>query len=290
MPPAAGERVFEPADVLLLSAEDGAEVTIRPRLEAAGANLARVHILEAVAKGDSERPPILPSDLDLMAEVVCSRGVRLIVIDPFMAYLDGEIDAHKDQDVRRCLHRLKLMAEEADAAVLVIRHLNKMNGASAIYRGGGSIGITGAARSALLVGKHPTDAQTFVLAGVKVNLAKHPRSLTYYLDQQGDVARIGWGQEVDLAADDIIAHPSGRIRQKTAVQAAEFVREFLAGGERESADLDSAMREAGFSARSIKEGRKLTKVTVRRTGYGPGQKWLVGLSAEGQQQEDESVF
>ena len=38
----------EPAQVLILSAEDDPETTLRPRLEAAGADMDRIHLLESV--------------------------------------------------------------------------------------------------------------------------------------------------------------------------------------------------------------------------------------------------
>ena len=43
------------------------------------------------------------------------------------------------------------MAERMDVAVLVVRYFNKNVESKALYRGGGSIGIIGAARSALAV-------------------------------------------------------------------------------------------------------------------------------------------
>jgi hypothetical protein len=285
MPPAAGTVVTEPADVLLLSAEDTASTTIRPRLEAAGADLTRIHILDGIGTEENERPAVLPFDLEVVQEVIQERKVKLLLIDPLMAYLDGEVDPHKDADIRRVLHRFKIMAEAADAAVLVIRHFNKANGAPALYRGGGSIGITGASRSALMVGKHPSTQGTLVFAPVKINLARHPKALEYTLEVRGDVARIGWGQETDLTADDIIGHP-GRNRQRTGDQAADFVRQFLAGGAREVAELDTAMRSAGFSDRSIKEGRRLARTIVSKVGFGTGQRWMIQLSPPAQQEAD----
>jgi hypothetical protein len=277
MPPAVGTVVSEPANVLLLNAEDSAETTIRPRLEAAGADLSRIHILDAIAQGDTDRPAVLPFDLDVMEEIIEEHKVLLVVIDPLMAYLDSDIDAHKDQDIRRCLHRLMLVAERSGAAVLIVRHMNKLNAAPAIYRGGGSIGIIGAARSALVVGKHPTEQGTCVLAPVKINLARHPMALTYTLDQHGDVARVGWGKEVDLTADEIIVHGGRPKKQNNAEQAAEFIRAYLAGGEKESEELTAVMKAAGFSMRAIKEGRKALKLKVRRAGFGPGTACFVSL-------------
>jgi hypothetical protein len=206
MPPGGGPNGSEPAGVLLLSAEDDAATTIRPRLEAAGADLGRVHILDAIRHGDDTAPPVLPWDLPVIEDTMTRLGVALLVIDPFLAFLDGDLDAHKDQDVRRCLHRLKEVAERTRAAIMLVRHLNKLTGGAAIYRGGGSIGITGAARSSLVVGRHPDNPSVCVLAGIKSNLGPLRRSITYSHEPAGDVSRIAWGGECDLAADDILGH------------------------------------------------------------------------------------
>jgi hypothetical protein len=223
MPPAAGPvEGAEPEGVLLLTAEDDLRCTVRPRLEAAGADMARVHSFDAVRTGDHERPPVLPFDLALVEARVKEEGIALIIVDPFAAFLDSAIDGHRDSDVRRCLHSLKLLAERTGAAILIIRHLNKLIGGPAVYRGGGSIGITAAARSALVVGRDPADAGRHVLASVKCNVGRMPPSLAYHLASvTEDVARIAWGGEVDLSADDILQHPTGKRYQTTAQQAAE---------------------------------------------------------------------
>ena len=70
-----------------------------------------------------------------------------------MAYLGRGVNASSDQHVRRALHQLKLLAEQTQCAILIIRHLNKAGHLPALYRGGGSIGILGACRLAWIVGK-----------------------------------------------------------------------------------------------------------------------------------------
>src|SRR5262245_58174684 len=66
MPPAAGPyEGAEPRGVLLLSAEDDLKRTIRPRLDAAGADVQRVWHLTAVQTDEGEQPPELPRDLYL---------------------------------------------------------------------------------------------------------------------------------------------------------------------------------------------------------------------------------
>src|SRR5215218_10051098 len=136
----------EPADVILLSAEDEIGDTIRPRLEAAGADLERCWVLPDVREeGEPPRPPELPLDLARLEDLAKDRAAALVVIDPLMAFLSGAVDAHRDQDVRRVLASMAYMAARTGAAVLIVRHMNKSGGSSPLYRGGGSIGIVGAA-------------------------------------------------------------------------------------------------------------------------------------------------
>ena len=74
--------------VILLSAEDDAADTIRPRLDAAGVDVSRVHILEAVrvqlTDGSlTEKAFNLETDIALLEGVLREHpDVRLIVIDP----------------------------------------------------------------------------------------------------------------------------------------------------------------------------------------------------------------
>jgi RecA-family ATPase len=124
------------------------------------------------------RPPTL-LDIDALRKAILEVGAKLVTIDPLMAFLPSEIDSYRDQDVRRGLAPLKDLAEETGAAIVLVRHLNKNQGGSAIYRGGGSIGIVGAARVGLLVAKDPDDAQRRVLAVTKNNLPKEMPSLAF---------------------------------------------------------------------------------------------------------------
>ncbi len=282
MPPAGGPCCgAEPESVLILNAEDDPGNTIRPRLEAAGADLTRVHLFDRVETGTIQRPPILPFDLERVKDEIKAREVALVIVDPFLAFLDGEIDAHKDQDVRRCLHRLKEIAQETGAAILLVRHLNKMGHNTAMYRGGGSIGITGAARSALLIGRHPDDAAVRVIASTKSNLGPCPRALTYHLEPSDNVARIAWGEEIDLTANDILSHPTAYHKQGAGDQAAAAIKELLVDGPMESNTLDESLVGQGYSKRAIKEGRKTAKVKAFRETF--SGKWKVSLPDSAQE-------
>jgi RecA-family ATPase len=178
-----GSDLQGPADVVIVSLEDGVADTIRPRLEAADGDLARIHVITSI--GPEQRIPSVPDDLGEMEPVIAERGVKLVILDPLMGALSAGVNAHRDQDVRRALAPLAAMAQRTGAAIVIVRHLNKAEEKSAIYRGGGSIGIIGAARVGLLVARDPDatspDDPRRVLAVAKCNLARESRALRFSL-------------------------------------------------------------------------------------------------------------
>jgi RecA-family ATPase len=169
-----------PATVVLLTSEDGLADTVRPRLAAAGADLGRVVAMTGVRDGQEV---VLPREWPEVARVVARARARLLVVDPLMAYLERGVNAYRDQDARRALAPLALLADKVGVAIVVVRHLTKSGGANALYRGGGSIGIIGTARSGLLAAADPEDpaGERRVLAVTKGNLAGTVPALGYRL-------------------------------------------------------------------------------------------------------------
>ena len=97
-----GEGWAERGDVIILSCEDDLADTIRPRLEAARADLTRVHVIEAIMSDDGKRRGFrLTDDLQRLERAlqVLHGTARLVVIDPITAYM-GKTDSHKVADVR----------------------------------------------------------------------------------------------------------------------------------------------------------------------------------------------
>jgi hypothetical protein len=279
MPPEEGLSGEEPANVLMLSAEDDPEATIKPRLEAAGADTTKVIIVEAVQGLEGERPAILPFDLDLMEQMVVEQQIKLITVDPFMAYLDSEIDSHKDQDIRIAMHRLRLLAMKTGVAIVLVRHLNKLVSVqSALYRGGGSIAIIGAARSGLLVGRHPDLKDTLVLAMNKCNLCRPPTSLTYTMETVGHVARIVWGPECDISADELLSsRKDSKACKGVAEQCAEAITDYLKDGPKPSKDLEAYLKQLGYSPNAVQDGRQAAKVKAEKQVF--SGIWMVSLEA-----------
>jgi len=126
---------------VVLNAEDGAGDTMALRLLALGADPDRVLLLNTVPDtlGLSQRPIVLPGDCGFLRRAIQQVDARLVVVDPLVAFLGAEFNTFKDQDVRRAMLPLAIMADQCGVCVLCVRHLNKSGGRNAIYRGGCSI-------------------------------------------------------------------------------------------------------------------------------------------------------
>ncbi len=271
-----GSPLDGPMGVILLSAEDGKADTIRPRLEAHGADLKRVHILEGVRteNGPQGRPWSLPGDLDTLRQAMIETDAKLVVIDPLMAFLGGEVQSSRDQDVRRALHPLAMLAEDRGAAILVVRHLNKSVGGNALYRGGGSIGIVGAARVGLLIAGDPEDETETrrVLAVSKSNLAEKADSLAYHLETDEELAcgRIRWDGASTHTAAGLLSIPPNDDERSAQGEAVEFLREFLADGPQPAREVIAAAKAIGISESTLQKSKRRAGVTTKRDGFGPG--------------------
>lgn len=250
----------EPSDVLLLTAEDGIADTVAPRLAAAGGDPNRVHVLQAITTatelGPVERLPMLDADIAVMADVIQQHRCRLVIVDVLMAYLSAGADAHRDQDIRRVLTPLAKMAEVTGVSVLLLRHMNKAANGPAMYRGGGSIGISGAARSEFLVARHPEDAtgNRRVIASVKSNLAAAPRPLAFTVveNPQYRCGHILW-EEAPLApsmtAEVLLQRPMDDAEHAERQAMGAWFTNYLAdnGGDALTKDLRKACESAGFA-------------------------------------------
>jgi hypothetical protein len=285
MPDGSRSDLDGPASVVLLSAEDGLDDTIRPRLDAAGADTRRVVALVGVSDGDPDRPERLPT-LDDIVEIetaVRANDAALVIVDPLMAYLPGRADSSKDQDVRSVLARLARVAEDTGAAIVVVRHLNKSQQASALYRGGGSIGIIGAARSGLLVARDPDDptGARRILAMTKSNLAAPMPALAYRLipDENGAV-RVAWEGETDHTADGLLAQPSSPEERTATDEAVEWLEAALRGGERPASDVQLEARRDGITDKCLRLARQRLGLVSRRDGFGPGSRRMWSLRSE----------
>jgi hypothetical protein len=292
LPDGAASDLDGPRGVVLLSAEDGLADTVRPRLLAAGADLARVVALTSVL--DHSRPrgsgppsrltPRLPTlaDLPAICRATAAVGAALVVVDPIMAHLPRGANGRADADVRRLLARLAGLAQAQDLSILVVRHLTKVGRGNPLYRGGGSIGIIGAARSGLLVARDPADPTNArrVLASTKANLALSPASLAYHLapadpsDGTGSLRVVWEGPSDHTAATLLDAAPDRDPDGPAALSASQDVlRTLLADGPKLATAVQAEARLAGVSGGTLRRACHALGIRPRKDGYQGAWVW-----------------
>lgn len=268
--------------VIFISGEDDPADTIRPRMDAADADVSKCEILEAVtvtwdeAEAGRERSLSLKYDVSVLESILNDRpDCRLLVIDPLSAYL-GEIDSHKNADVRSVLRPLADLASRFGVAIVCVEHLNKRAGGSAIHRTQGSIGIIGAARAAWLVAKHPQEPEGRLFLPIKNNLGNDRSGLSFTLVEQPGAmtACLSWSPDaVTISADELLNQSPGK-RKSGAVDAAEaWLLDLLAERSLPAKEVWEAAKSEGLSRDSVKKAKGRLGIKSKKNGIDGGWEW-----------------
>jgi len=140
--PESEDTAAMPVTVIYQTAEDGLADTIKPRLEEVSADCSRVIVID-----ESEQALTLSDSR--IEQAIIKTNAKLLILDPLQAYLGNNVDMHRANEIRPIFKALAGVAERTGCAILIIGHMNKMNGAKGLYRGLGSIDIAAAVRSIL---------------------------------------------------------------------------------------------------------------------------------------------
>jgi KaiC/GvpD/RAD55 family RecA-like ATPase len=284
--------------VLMLSAEDGASDTLRPRLEAANSDLAKVHVLRAVEADDGkQRTFSLQADLASLGEKVTAIGdVNLVIIDPITSYM-GMIDGHRTTDVRAVLEPLAAFAERHNVAVLAISHPPKATQAKALHAVTGSLAFVAAARLVFLAIEEPeTTTGRRLLLAVKNNLGPKAKGLGFRLEhrivKKGIAAsRVTFDTvPVTLTADQALATAGAGTTTKALNEAVEFLKLELGEGPRTAKELKASAGEAGISWSTVRRAQEKLGIKPVKAGLNDGWEWNLPKNApEGDQPDSEGV-
>lgn len=279
-----------PGTAILLSAEDDPADTIRPRLEAAGADLRRVLMVNGVRTGGATKSFSLRDDMNHL-RTICKKetDARLIVIDPISAYL-GDEEGHSNTKVRNLLSPLAKLAQEFNLAIVAVTHLNKAgqgNAQSAIYRAMGSLAFTAAARTVHLVTRDPEDPERRLLVPIKNNLGQDRTGygFTLGLTNEGDTAVQWEDHPTDESADALLDRLSRRPTSDAATpskldEAVHWLRERLSAGPVPSHELHDDAKASGITQKTLSRARSMLKTeTIKPDGV-----WSVKLPSDNDDQ------
>jgi putative DNA primase/helicase len=261
VPLPGGGDINAPGDVVVLALEDDAARVLRPRYDAMGADVSRLHIIRGVRIGNRER--LVPFSLEhideLQRELDGLPEARLVIIDPVMRMLAGA-DTHRSNEVREMLDPFLDATSNRGIAVCLVTHTNKSVGVSGSFRVEGSLGgFVGRARSVLSVGISPDGNHGIGL--LKSNLGRMDVPVIgFNIDETG---RFSWsGEDLSTTASELF-EPLGSDHERSASEdVREAILSMLSVGERTATELSKALRSQGHSDRTVERVR----ANLKRSG------------------------
>jgi putative DNA primase/helicase len=278
--------------VLLLSAEDDLADTIRPRLEAAGANCERIVAVRAMVEGSGEgsgevgraRSLDLSRDLQRLGrELMAMPDCRLVVIDPLSAYLGSNIES-VNSAVRQLLTPLAKLAAERRIAVVVVTHLRKRSGA-AIERAIGSVAFVATARAAWLVARDPENKERRLLVPMKNNLSEDRGGLAYTIVPRVEhrAPMVVWHPEpVQLDADELAAvHTKVQRQKKDRTEAMEWLQGYLLDGPQPASHVRQDAERQGIGYGTLRRAFQDLKGKASAMSRTPPRMWMWELPEGG---------
>lgn len=260
-----GQKKPRAANVLFMSAEDDPETTLVRRLMRMNADLSRITFSKKFFRLEEEA-------LGWIEKHIIAQKAELLILDPLLAYMQGGIDMNKANETRPFMARLAELAKATNVTVIALRHLTKGEKDKAIFRGLGSVDITAAARSAVLIGQHPENDDLRVMVHIKHNLSERGPSQIYAL-VDGDrnkriIPKVEWQGECELGPEDFLKSSEKVGRPDTEIKAAiEFLETALAKGERRIAEVIADGEKRSHSARTVRRAAKSLGVIKL------GQRW-----------------
>ncbi len=282
-----GIETRKPRSVVLLTPEDDPADTIRPRLDVAGADVSRVHVVTAVkagADGKQARSFSLADDVEQLKETVKRlEDCGLIIIDPISAYFGTDMDSHKDTHVRCLMMPLVEIAAETGVAIICVSHMNKGQG-PAINRGMGSMGFIAISRTAFMLGKSPDNNDVRVLCPIKCNIAKDSVSFAFRVVEKMHPSlhltqpAIEWLEgNLDMTADDFFALSEASDQPSKLAEAEEFLKERLSEEPVLARTLTEEAHSRGISERTLKRAQKALNIqSEKQIGVENGS-WMWSL-------------
>lgn len=247
------ENGAEPINVIYQTAEDGLGDTIKPRLLSAGADCDRVLVI------DENEVELTLSD-ERLEQAINQTNAKLIVLDPMQAYLGEAVDMHRANEIRPIMKRLALLAERTGCAVILVGHMNKMQGGKSSYRGLGSIDFRAAARSVLVVGRAKDEPTLRIVAHDKSSLAPEGKSIAFELNPE---TGFQWKGYCDTLVDELLAG-NGTAKSKTMLMEEEL--ENLLTGPVSAEDVQKRATQLGISQRTLMIAKRNLGVLSEKIG------------------------
>ena len=165
---------------------------MRGRIEASGGDLTKIFFHNNPAGLTFTSPEIW--------SIVKQYKIKLIIFDPFQAFLGSGIDMFRANETRPVLARLFELCDQEDCAVIIVAHTSKSSDKSAVNRSLGSVDIPASMRSVMQLIRNPDNPDQCVMVHVKSSNAPRGRSIAYTI---GDRGGVHWDGYSPITVEDL---------------------------------------------------------------------------------------
>lgn len=245
-------KLTEPLAVIYQSAEDGLADTVKPRLEAAGADCENISVIDESKKS-------LSMIDERLEEAIIKTKAKLLILDPIQAYLGGNMDMNRANEARDITKKLAALAEKYQCAIVLVGHMNKAAGNKAAYRGMGSIDFFAVARSVLLVGRVEGEENIRAVVQIKNNLAGFGHPKAFELSEDGFL----WLGDYEITADEVLGGIAPKANKLE--QAKRLLRKLAeTNNAMQSNEIFNLAEEQNISRRTLENAKKKLGVRAKR--------------------------
>jgi hypothetical protein len=278
--PDAPDKPIDSGKILILSTDEDPNYAIRPRSDAAGADVDKITVLEG-SRGEKGEIKILnlTKDIYRMEEIFKkNKEYRLWIIDTLTDYL-GRLDSNKYSDVRWALIPVLALARKYNVAIVGILHCNKNTSLQVLYRIMGSMGFAAVARSIWIIAKDRDDEENKrrYFAPLKNNLAPPQKPLAFRLENLGKVAKVVFEDKPVEDSFDIEEVLVPQERAGETKRAKKFLLDILKDGAMATKEIKSAARNEDISWGTLKRAKDKMSGVKAIKDKGVGGKWFWDL-------------
>jgi len=197
-------KMEKPQNVLLIAGEDDPQRVIRGRLEVAGAELSRVHVL-ALETETLSGHPMFPTDIPQVKLAIQKRNISVVFIDPWLSVVPGSLQVKDTQQARQALDPINALARECGVSVVLVTHTNRQTGVSSRSRYGATIALRQAARFCMMAISDPSDSSKLLVGIEKSNLGEKSNAQCFEkVSIDGTVKLIQSSEEIGMQIDELL--------------------------------------------------------------------------------------
>jgi putative DNA primase/helicase len=286
------EPTHEPAGVVYFGAEDELATGILSRFLAAGGDPARLLVFtDPPCEGKRARFTPRPATLDdehKVLHAITSVAARLVIFDPYTAYLGCGYYGGDDKGMRRLVEQHTYIARQAQCTVVLVRPTYRRSARSDC--------LLGTARSVLRIihspaPEHPHERVLFCL---KHHLAADPPAMRFHITTPNALIQdhvwelrtpeplptdcrfvpcLQWDGAYHAGPAELISNSS--IQRPTAIEEAmHLLKQALKDGPRPVRNVLCDARLAAIPRATLHRARVMLGVCAEREGYGANGRWV----------------